>query len=281
MKRVLVTGSSTGFGKDLCVSFLERGWQVYASLRNAKARGELFAAERERFGDRLCLVSLDVADPAERETAAALIEARGGLDCLVNNAGFGQFGPFEAVTEEEWRRQMEVNFFAPVLLLRRLLPALRRSRGRVINISSILGLAGFPLASPYASSKWALEGLSEALYYELRPHGVQVAVVEPGGFRTKFNDNIQVARPPADSPYAAQLESYLRLRAKKAAGNGVSPEPVIRKIVRLAEARRMPLRTVVGTDAVALDALGRALPRNWATSLMSSVYGAFMPAKPT
>ncbi len=278
MKRVLVTGSSTGFGRDLCTSFLERGWKVYATLRGGAARGrELFAEEHRRFPDRLRVLDLDVTSAAQREAAAAAVEADGGLDCLINNAAYGQFGPFEAITEEAWRKQMEVNFFAPVLLTRRLLPMLRASQGRVVNLSSILGLASFPLSSPYASSKFALEGWSEALYYELKPHGVQVAIVEPGGFRTKFSDNLQVAAVPPGSPYASQLAAYERWRDKRSSGTGVPPEIVVKKIVRLVESRRMPLRTLVGTDARLLDGLGRFLPRNVATGFLARVYARLMP----
>lgn len=280
MKRALITGSSTGFGRDLCTSLLERGWRVYATLRDAAARGKaLFGEERRRFPERLRVLELDVADAGQREAAARAVEADGGLDCLINNAAYGQFGPFEAISEEAWRRQLEVNFFAPVLLTRRLLPMLRASHGRVVNISSILGLASFPLSAPYAASKFALEGWSEALYYELKPHGVQVAIVEPGGFRTRFSDNIRMAAVEPGSPYEGQLAAYERWREKRAAKTGVPPMAVVQKIVRLVESRRMPLRTLVGVDARFLDGLGRLLPRNLATSLLSTVYSRLMPKK--
>lgn len=277
MKRVLITGSSTGFGRDLASTLLERGWTVYASLRDAPARQALFADDRKRFGERLRVLDLDVADAARREAAARTIEAEGGLDCLVNNAAFGHFGPFELIPEDAWRRQFEVNFFGALFLTRRLLPALRASQGRILNISSILGLASFPLSSPYAASKFALEGWSEALYFELAPHGVQVAIVEPGGFRTKFSDNLQVTPVPAGSPYAGQSSAYARWREKRAGGAGTPPEAVVRALVRLCEARRIPLRTLIGVDARALDGLGRWLPRNWATGFLSRVYARLMP----
>ncbi|MBI4345673.1 MAG: SDR family oxidoreductase [Elusimicrobia bacterium] len=277
MKRALITGSSTGFGRDLASALLERGWTVYASLRNSAGREALFAEDRKRFGERLRVLELDVAQAAQREAAARAIEAEGGLDCLVNNAAFGHFGPFELIPEDAWRRQFEVNFFGALFLTRRLLPALRTSRGRILNLSSILGLASFPLSSPYAASKFALEGWSEALYYELAPHGVQVGLVEPGGFRTKFSDNLLVTPAPADSPYAGQSAAYARWREKRAGGAGTPPEVVVRALVRLCEARRIPLRTVVGLDARALDGIGRWLPRNLATGLLSRVYARLMP----
>lgn len=272
MKRVLVTGSSTGFGRGLCAAFLERGWSVFATLRRAGERQGLFAAEKARFGAALTVLSLDVADAGELDAAAAAVERAGGLDCLVNNAGFGQFGAFEEVDEAAWRRQMEVNFFGAVLLTRRLLPALRASKGTIVNLSSILGLTSLPLASPYCASKFALEGWSESLYHELRPHGVRVCVVEPGGFRTDFSRNQAFQPSPEGSPYKRQSEAFLRAREKKLRGKGVPPRAVIEKIVGLAEAGRPPLRTLAGLDAAALDAVNRALPRNWAAALLSRVY---------
>ncbi len=272
MKRVLVTGSSTGFGRLLCGAFLERGWKVYATMRGAAGRLALFSEEQKRYPSALTILSLDVESAAEREAAAKEVEAAGGLDCLVNNAGFGQIGPCEEITEAEWRKQFEVNFFGALFLTNKLLPSLRESKGRVINISSILGLSALPLGAAYSSSKFALEGWSESLYHELRPHGVQVCVVEPGGFRTDFNRNLAVVPARPGSPYRGQLMAYERFRAKKMATGGSAPEKVARRVVKLAESRRMPLRALVGADAKAMDAVGRWLPRNWGTSLMSLVY---------
>ena len=147
----------------------------------------------------------------------------------------------------------------------------------MINLSSILGLASFPLSAPYAASKFALEGWSEALYYELRPHGVGVAIVEPGGFRTKFSDNIRVAEVGPGSPYAGQLGAYQRWREKRAGGAGTPAAVVVRALVRLIEARRMPLRTLVGPDARLLDGLGRLLPRNLATGFPPRAYSWLLP----
>lgn len=277
-RRALVTGSSSGFGRDLCTALLERGWTVYATMRRAMERRDLFAEQTGRFGERLRLLSLDVTEPQEREAAAWEVEQGGGLDCLINNAGYGQFGPLEAVGEEDLRRQMEVNFFGAALLTKRLLPPLRASRGRIINVSSIMGLATLPLSSPYCASKFALEGFSEALYHEMKPHGVQVALVEPGSFRTNFSKNVRIAASEPGSVYAGQAKAYLRWRDKRA-GRGTRGEAVVRAIVRLVESRRMPLRTLVGLDARAYDAVNRLLPRNAASRLMSGVFGMLERAR--
>ena len=178
-KTVLITGTSSGFGRQLAPRFLNAGWTVIATLRDASKRSDLFAADLAKSPGRLFVLSLDVARENERVAAAGFIDRQfeGKLDCLVNNAGFGLFGALEDLSEDQIRRQMEVNFFGLVLLSRSLLPHLRRARGRIINITSALGYLGMPLTSLYCASKFAVEGLSESLYYELKPHGVQVAIV--------------------------------------------------------------------------------------------------------
>lgn len=270
-KTVLVTGCSSGFGKLLVGEFLEKGWRVHATMRGLADRTSLLHEEKRRHGERLVLHELDVAETVQRSRVARELRA---LDCLVNNAGYGLFGALEDLSEEQLRRQLEVNFFGAVLLTRELLPLLRASRGRIINVSSILGLTGFPLASAYCASKYALEGFSEALYHELKPHGVQVAVVEPGGFRTDFSKKMALADGAASkaSPYRVQTANLRRWQEKRAAGRGVPPERVVRSIVRLAGVHTMPLRTVVGADATAANLLQRLLPFNWAPSLMSKVF---------
>lgn len=271
---VLITGSSTGFGRLLVKPFLSAGWTVLASLRNAQRASELFAEEMRTFKDRLVALPLDVTRGEDRAAAAEYIANHfdGRLDCLVNNAGFGVFGPLEEISEAQIREQMEVNFFGAVLLTRQLLPQLRAAQGRVINISSVLGYSTLPMASMYCASKFALEGLSESLYYELQPHGVQVAIVEPGGFRTNFADNQQWGSVSANSPYHAQVEAFTRFRARRAAQPGRSPEPVIDAVLRLATMKTMPLRVRCGKDAMGTWALKRLLPERLQAMLFSAAF---------
>lgn len=268
---VLVTGASSGFGHALAGAFLAAGWEVVATLRDAPARAGRLADLARAHPGRLAVLSLDVADPAERAAVAAEVDGRpGGLDCLVNNAGYGLFGALEDLSEAQLRRQLEVNFLGPALLTRALLPALRRARGRVVNVSSVLGFRGLPLTSAYAASKFALEGWSESLHLELRPHGVQVALVEPGGHRTGFATGVEWgAGSGPGSLYAAQTAAYRALVARFRLRRGAGPERVARTVVRLAATRRMPLRTRVGADSRLAHLLGRVLPeplawRAWA-----------------
>ncbi|MDB4968634.1 MAG: SDR-family protein [Myxococcales bacterium] len=260
MRTSLVTGSSSGFGRGLVSALLARGWKVYATLRDADARAGDFAADREAHGDRLVLLALDVTDGAQRDAVARRVAADGSLDCLVNNAGYAQFGALEDLDEAQLRRQLEVNFFGAALLTRALLPALRAARGSVLNVSSVFGFSGFPLTGAYCASKYALEGLSESLYYELAPHGVRVGLVEPGGFRTRFGASVEWGHAE-NAVYGAQTRGYRKLHAKIGARpNGTPPDAVIATLVRLAEARRVPLRTVVGRDALATALLQRLVP---------------------
>jgi len=275
-KTVLITGCSSGFGRLLVPEFLGAGWQVIATMRGAESRREQFTEEGEKYRDRLSLLSLDVANEEERTAARAFIEERfgGRLDCLVNNAGYGLFGAIEDLSEAQIREQMEVNFFGLVLLTRTLLPQIRKARGRIINLSSVLGYLAMPMSVMYCASKFAVEGFSEGLYHELKPHGVQVAIVEPGGFRTHFTEKLAWGEKSfdKDSPYAKQTASYRRYREQRATGEGVAPTPVIDAVMRLAKAKKMPMRVRCGKDAKAAYAVKRALPEALQTTVFSSVY---------
>ncbi|HEX4924620.1 MAG TPA: SDR family oxidoreductase [Bdellovibrionales bacterium] len=274
-KVALVTGCSSGFGHAVVGRLLERGWTVIASMRNAGSRGALFAPERSRFGTQLELCELDVTSAADRDAVARLIQLKfgGKLDLLVNNAGFGLFGALEDLSEEQIKRQMDVNFLGVAYLTRKLLPQLRAAHGRIINVSSFFGVSTAPLNSLYCASKFALEGLSEALYFELQPHGVQVALVEPGATKTQFGSNVVWGERSHDlaSPYAFQTANFQVVK-QKIGERAPDMSGVVQTIARLAEARRMPLRNFCGRDAKALRCLMRLMPAALFTALLSSFF---------
>lgn len=198
---------------------------------------------------------LDVTNSDDLEATAAFIKERfnGKLLCLLNNAGFGVFGPLELTSEEQVRQQFEVNVLGLINLTRVLLPQLRASRGRVVNVSSILGLIGLPQSSLYCASKFAVEGLSESLYHELKPHGVGVCIVEPGGFRTKFGHNInwcndEVASQQSAGAYDQQTSSYRSYLLRKLNRPGNSLAPLLSKILFAVETSSPPLRIRAGLD---------------------------------
>lgn len=205
-----------------------------------------------------------------------------GLDCLINNAGYGLAGPLAALSEAQIRQQFEVNFFAPLLLIRDLLPNLHQAKGKVINISSVLGFTGMPMQSLYAASKFALEGLSESLHYELAPHGVQVTLVEPGGFRTGFADGMDW--PAADLEgfphYQRHFQGYrnfLRRVAKERKGK--DPSHVAEIVYKLANRQSLPLRVRVGEDTQALYYLRRSLPQKIADGLLRKISRTILEAR--
>ena len=254
MKTALVTGTSSGFGRGVVTGLLDRGWRVFATLRRAEERTEIFADDKGRHGDRLVVLPLDVTREDDRVAAARAVG--GALDCLVNNAGYALFGALEDATESQLRAQLEVNLVGAMLVTRALLPAVRAARGSVVNVSSVFGYCGFPLTTAYCASKFGLEGFSEALWHELRPHGARVHLVEPGGHRTSFSSNVEWARRPS-AAYAGATRGYRALFDRLRKKPGHSPDRVVSTIVGLATRPSSTLRVPVGTDARAITFLKR------------------------
>jgi NAD(P)-dependent dehydrogenase (short-subunit alcohol dehydrogenase family) len=181
-RTVLITGSSSGIGRAAAEYFTARGWNVAATARDPGALGRLAGAPN------LAALHLDVtSETSVREAIAAARKRFGTIDVLVNNAGYGLFGPLEGAIEGELEAQFETNVFGAARVIRHLLPVMRAQRsGTVVNISSIGGLMAAPFGSAYYASKFALEGLSESLQYELSLHGIRVKLVEPAHFKTGF-----------------------------------------------------------------------------------------------
>lgn len=233
-------------------------------MRNVEARRATFEAEITRYPDLLSLHELDVTKGSDREAMVGVIQQRceGRLDALVNNAGFGLFGAVEDLSEEQIRSQLEVNVTGLILLTQALLPALRASKGRIINLSSLVGTQSLPLMTLYCTSKFAVEGFSEGLYYELKQQGVQVAMVKPGGHRTKFGANLTWGVRSLDptSVYAKDTAAFSATLARSLEEDGPPPDGVVKKIVSLLHMRKMPLRNRVGVDAVGAHLLRSLLP---------------------
>jgi NAD(P)-dependent dehydrogenase (short-subunit alcohol dehydrogenase family) len=245
-RRWLITGASTGFGRILAGEVAKRGDRVVGTVRNSEHVAELKAAG-------VSTVLLDVNDAARSVPAVAeAVGLLGGLDILVNNAGFGLMGAIEALDDAAIRAVMETNFFGALRVTRAAIPELRRQGGGVIiNISSMAGMVGMAGAGAYCASKFALEGLSEALAQELAPFGVKVLVVEPGAFRTDFSG--RSIRTPG-----AKIDAYAGMQAGEVATllkqyHGHEPgDPVkaVDAILRTLDSPEMPLRLMLGADAV-------------------------------
>lgn len=180
-----ITGTSRGFGRVWAQAALERGDSVAATARDTATLADLVAEH----GERLLALELDVTDTAGIERSVRSAHQHfGRLDVVVNNAGYGQFGAIEELTEQEARRQIETNLFGPLWVTKAVVPLLREQRsGHIIQVSSIGGVMAFPLLGLYHASKWGLEGFSQSLSAELAEFGVHVTLVEPGGFTTDWS----------------------------------------------------------------------------------------------
>lgn len=264
-KIALVTGCSSGIGFGLVAPLLQAGFVVFASLRGKDSRGLLFQEQLQQHPNRLILVELDVNSDSDRQAVIDQIENQfGRLDVLVNNAGLGVFGALENVAESELRKQIETNVTSLALLTQAALPLLRKSRGKLINLSSVLGRISLPLTSLYCLSKFAVEGLSEALYHELKPYGVQVCLIEPGGHRTQFNQNLTWGtRIVKDSQaYSEETQRYRGDMRALIEQRGVPPENVVKAIMKVINTKRSPLRVTVGVDSTGACLLKRIIPES-------------------
>lgn len=257
-KTILITGCSSGIGLETALLFHKHEWQVVATMRNPEKAPTVLHKKG------IDIQQLDVTDKNDREKIIAHMKmvSPHGLDCLVNNAGYGLFGALEDLAESQIRNQMEVNFVAPCLLIQSLLPHLRAAKGKIINISSVFSYASFPMHSLYCASKSALTSLSSSLGYELSSQGLQMCSIEPGSHRTNFGANIEYAEPaPGSSPNISQHEKLLKYRAMlKNKKSSNTPDVVACKIYKAVQSRRMPARIQVGKDAIALYYLKRLLP---------------------
>ncbi len=280
MSVALITGCSSGFGMLSAARLSAAGHTVYASMRNLQKK-EALLVEVESRGGEVKLLKLDVTDNTTIDDAINTIESeRGRLDILINNAGYGLGGFFEDISEREFRDQMETNFFGVLKMTRKALPLMRRSitdhgNVKIINISSAQGRAPIPGLGAYGTSKWALEGFSEALYHELTPFGIRVVIVEPGSYRTEiFTSNAHVAEQAENqvSPYArfsVALRRKIETMTKGGSvGMGDNPEVVAELIEKIVTSRSPKLRYVVGRQARIRILLRAVLPMNCYSGLL-------------
>ncbi|AIQ12557.1 SDR family oxidoreductase [Paenibacillus durus] len=262
----LVTGASSGFGLLTAVKLAEQGFKVIAAMRDPLRKEDLERlAERSGVLDRLHVMRMDVTDPAGIEQAVSgVLAAYGRIDVLVNNAGYAAGGFVEEVPMEEWRRQLETNFFGLVAVTKAILPAMRERRtGLIINIGSVSGLAAFPGFAPYAASKFAVEGFSESLRHEMSPFGVKVVLLEPGAYRTAiWNKGLSQISTTDGSPYQARLDAVLRY-ARKSADTAPDPQEVADLIGRIVQMRSPRLRYVLGRGSRLMIGGRNLLPWGW------------------
>jgi NAD(P)-dependent dehydrogenase (short-subunit alcohol dehydrogenase family) len=234
----LVTGATSGLGRATALLLAEKGWRVFAAGRSPDRRRALDELARLR-GWPLETLEMDVTSEESVDRALAEIARRGSeIDALINNAGIAIVGAMEEVTPEDLRLQFETNVFGAVRVARRVLPGMRaRRRGRILNMSSIAGKVVLPLFGPYSGSKFALEGISDAMRLELHPFGIHVVLIEPGYIRTDMERAAQelssrYAAGAAQSPYRAVYEGVRRAWADSTRGSKDQPEDCARVILR-------------------------------------------------
>jgi NAD(P)-dependent dehydrogenase (short-subunit alcohol dehydrogenase family) len=245
-----VTGAARGIGAEIVKAALSAGDRVVATGRDPRKIEQTFKAG----SNRVLALLLDVTK--EDQVKAAVDAALTGfstIDVLVNNAGYGQLGVFEETTPEEIRTQFETNVFGLMAVTRAVIPIMRRQRrGRVFNISSVAGLRGVFGASAYNSSKFAVEGFSQALAQELSPFGVFVTVISPGFFRTDFLDqsSAKYSEGRSISEYAKSLADFRAFMENRNHNQAGDPAKLAAVIVHLAQIEKPPVSFVVGSDAV-------------------------------
>ena len=261
MKVILVTGASSGIGFDAAEALARQGHRVYAAARRVERMEPLKA-----FG--VVPLRMDVTDEASMEAGVkTILETEGRIDALVNNAGYGYFGAIENVPLEEARRQLEVNVFGLARLCQLVLPSMRaQGRGRIVNISSVAGKAVLYFGGWYHVSKFSVEALSDALRMELKPFGIDVSMIEPGGIKTNWGiiaaDHL--AESSKDTPYEAEgLRESETMRKAYSMRLLSNPSVVTRAISKAVNSRYPRARYRVGFGAGTLVFLHTLLPSRW------------------
>ncbi len=244
----LITGCSTGFGRELAKQVLDRGWRAVVTARDAAKVADI----AEGHGERALFLPLDVNQHAQVENAIAqAMQTFGRIDVLVNNAGYGYFAAIEEGEDDAVRAMFETNVFALIDMTKAVLPIMRRQRsGMIVNISSIGGLTSYAATGYYHGTKYAVEGMSETLAIEVKPLGIGVLIVEPGPFRTNWaGPSIKRAEKQIDD-YAATAGERRQQSAARSGKQPGDPVRAARAIIDVAMSDNPPLRLVLGKPAL-------------------------------
>ena len=249
-KVIIVTGSSSGIGLESALLLARNGYITYATMRSPEKDTSIKTAVQKE-GLPIRVVQLDVTDDNSVKNAVDhIISEAGRIDVLVNNAGYSLGGALEDLSMEEIKSQYETNLFGLIRVIQAVLPTMRKQRsGRILNISSGTGIFGFPGISAYVSTKFAVEGLSESIAYELEPFGIKVILIEPGFVKTNFEHAMVVAKKAQDpaSPYS-ELMQKIMANASELAKNASDAELVANVIVDAASNPNPRLRYLAGKD---------------------------------
>jgi len=261
-KVAIVTGSSSGIGYATSLMLARKGFYTYASVRNISRSARLeYEANAEKLP--LKLIQLDITDvDSVKDALEKIVSEKGRIDVLVNNAGYGLFGAFEDISLDEIKAQYDTNVFGLIRTTQAVLPTMRKQKsGIIVNVSSINGQVAFPVISAYASTKFATEGLSESIAYELEPFGIKVVLIEPGPVGSNFMKGSILPKRALDpqSPYS-ELVQNVNAKITSQHENATSPEEVAKIIVQAILTEKPEFRYLVGDDAVSLLEARKKMP---------------------
>ena len=265
-KTILITGASTGIGKETAIYFASKGWNVAATLRILDKEQELTKHSNIK------LFKLDVTDETSiRKAIDDIISAFGEIDVVYNNAGYALVGAFEAMNYEQIIRQFDTNVFGVMNVTRAILPYFReRKKGTIINTTSMGGLMTFPLYSIYHATKWALEGFMESLQFELKPFNIKIKNIEPGVIKTAFyGKSATFATKPGLSAYDAYVK-VTQDNMLKVSASAPGPLVVAKKVFKAATDNSFRLRYAVGGNGPALLFLRWLVPLSWFNEIVRS-----------
>ena len=244
-KKILITGASSGIGKATALYFATQGWEVIATMRNPQNAGELAD------NDRITVLQLDVTNQAEIDAVVKDATASGKVDVVLNNAGFGSVGPLEGTSTEQLQQIINTNLIGVIQLTKAFLPHFRKNKGGVfIAISSIGGLVSYPFFSLYHATKWAIEGWTESMAFELKPLGIKIKTVQPGATKSEFVGRSLVM--PEHEAYDKFFDGFKSLFFSDEVINSMDePESVAKVVYEAATDGKDQLRYLVGPAVVA------------------------------
>jgi NAD(P)-dependent dehydrogenase (short-subunit alcohol dehydrogenase family) len=267
-KTILITGSSSGIGRATAFYFAERGWNVAATMRSPEKQNDFAQSPKIK------IYRLDVTDTASIDVAISnAVQNFGQVDILLNNAGFSVFGAFECASEQEIQSQLNTNLLGVMNVTRAVLPHFRQRReGRIITITSIGGLAAFPLFTLYHATKWAVEGFMESLHYELKPFNIKVKIVEPGAVDTQFTANTIESNSSPLKEYDAFVEKVKQSLLSGNPNRYDRPLDIAKAVMQAATDQGTRMRYPVG-NANIIVLLRKLLPLSWFQGLVSRSNG--------
>ena len=274
-KIAVVTGTSTGIGFETALALAREGYYTYATMRDtAKSQKIKELGQKENL--KINVLKLDVDDENSVKTAIQkILDEKHRIDVLVNNAGWALWGCVEDVSVDEFKAQFDTNFFSIIRLIQEVGPTMRKQgSGTIVNVSSVVGRIGFPASPAYISSKFALEGLSESLRFELAPFGVNVVIIEPGVIKTNFMKNMKMAEKYGPESVYADITDKVVSGVKMMCEMGTDPKEVADAIVKATKDENPLPRYIVGNDAsMFLEAKKNKTDLEFENYLKKELYG--------